>query len=140
MAAPVDVPAAHDDGAVTLSAEVVEYSGARAKELRVVRSQPRQAWHAETRVDGAIVGAAYSFYPSGVPGLRGLGGVFNMEVLPQFQRRGLGTALLSRASRVAAASGATRMALNATPQGYELYARRGFELIGRGQTYWLNLI
>ncbi|WP_024477478.1 GNAT family N-acetyltransferase [Arthrobacter sp. CAL618] len=139
MAAPVEEPAGYDDDAAVLSTEVPEYGGPLAQELRVVRSQPRQAWHAVARVDGTVAGAGYSFYPSGVPGLRGLGGIFNMEVLQEYQRRGLGTALLSRLAKAAAASGAEHLALNATPQGYELYSQRGFELIGRGQTYWLQL-
>ncbi|WP_051427315.1 GNAT family N-acetyltransferase [Arthrobacter sp. H20] len=139
MAADVQSPAAYDDAGTALSTEVPEYRGPLLQELRVVRSQPRQAWHAETRADGSIVGAGYSFYPSGVPGLKGLGGIFAMEVLQEYQRRGLGTALLSRLSKAAAASGAEHLALNATPQGYELYSRRGFELIGRGQTYQLRL-
>ncbi|NOJ61321.1 GNAT family N-acetyltransferase [Arthrobacter sp. 260] len=139
MAASVEDPAGYDDAAATLTTEVPDYRGPLLQELRVVRSQPRQAWHAEARVDGSIAGAGYSFYPSGVSGLKGLGGIFNMEVLPDYQRRGLGTALLSRLSSAAAASGAENLALNATPQGFELYSRRGFELIGRGQTYWLEL-
>ncbi|WP_051478506.1 GNAT family N-acetyltransferase [Arthrobacter sp. H5] len=139
MAAPVELPTAYDDGAATLTGDVPEYRGPLERELRVVRSQPRQAWHALSRVEGHPAGAAYSFYPAGVSGLRGLGGIFNMEVLPEFQRRGLGTALLSKVGREAAAAGATHLALNATPQGYELYSRRGFDLIGRGQTYWLHL-
>ncbi len=128
----------HDDGAA-LTTEVSEYSGPLAQELRVVRSQPRQAWHAEARVDGDIVGASYSFYPSGVEGLKGLGGIYNLEVLPPHQRRGIGTALLSRCAQAAMASGAQHLALNATPEGSALCLERGFSLVGRGNTYWLEL-
>ncbi|MBJ2121390.1 GNAT family N-acetyltransferase [Arthrobacter sp. MSA 4-2] len=139
MAAPVGVPAAYEDGAAELSTEVPEYLGPLARELRVVRSQPRQAWHAETRVGGNVVGAAYAFYPSGVPGLRGLGGIFSLEVLPEYRHRGLGTALLSRAAKAAAASGARHLAVNAAPSGSEFFAARGFDLVGRGKTLWMAL-
>jgi N-acetylglutamate synthase-like GNAT family acetyltransferase len=139
MAAPIDGPAAYEDGAAQLTTEVPEYLGPLARELRVVRSQPRQAWHAETRVGGNVVGAAYGFYPSGVTGLKGLGGIFSLEVLPEYRHRGLGTALVSRAAKAAAASGARNLAVNAAPSGSEFFASRGFDLVGRGKTLWMTL-
>lgn len=138
MSAPVHALAGYGATGVSLTAEVPEYSGALAAELAVTRAQPPRAWHALARVDAAAAGAAYSFYEA--PGdSRGLGGVFNMEVLPQYRRRGIGTALLAVVAQRAAEAGAKELALNATPEGYHLYSRRGFELIGRGQTYWLQL-
>ena len=139
MAAPAERAAAYDDNPAELSTEVPEYLGPLARELRVVRSQPRQAWHAETRVGGNVVGAAYGFYPSGVTGLKGLGGIFSLEVLPAYRQRGLGTALLSRTAKAAAASGARHLAVNAAPSGSEFFAARGFDLVGRGKTFWMTL-
>ncbi len=140
LAAPLASVLQPDDDA-TLTAQVPDYSGPLEQELRVVRSQPRQAWHAVTRdgTAGNISGAAYSFYPSGVAGLRGLAGIFHLEVLPVYQRRGLATALLSTTARAAAAAGAVDLAVNGTPQGYEFFARQGFTLLGRGRTYVLHL-
>lgn len=138
MSAPVGVVTAFDSVGATITAEVPEFTGPPAAELVVTRSQPARAWHAAARWQERLVGSAYSFY-DGTDNPRCLGGIFNMEVLPEFQRRGLGTALLSAAAREAAAAGAQELALNATPEGYELYSRRGFELIGRGQTWWLSL-
>ncbi|MBG6184363.1 GNAT superfamily N-acetyltransferase [Arthrobacter sp. CAN_A214] len=139
MAAPVAAPASYDAGAARLTTAVAEYRGPLARELRVVNGQPRQAWHAEIRTSEGISGAAYSFYPSGMHGLEGLGGIFNMEVLPEYQRRGFGTALLSRSARAAEEAGARHLALNATPEGFALYSQRGFSLVGRGRTHWLTL-
>ncbi|WP_026549845.1 GNAT family N-acetyltransferase [Arthrobacter sp. Br18] len=139
MAAPVTVPASYDAGTAALTTDVAEYRGPLSRELRVVKTQPRQAWHAEVRTSEGICGAAYAFHPSGVHGLEGLGGIFNMEVLPDYQRRGFGTALLSRAARAAAEAGARHLALNATPEGYAFYSQRGFTLVGRGKTHWLTL-
>jgi N-acetylglutamate synthase-like GNAT family acetyltransferase len=72
-------------------------------------------------------------------GLRGLGGIFSVEVLPPYRRRGLGTALVSRAAKAAAASGAQHLAVNAAPQGAEFFKARGFNLVGRGKTFWMGL-
>ena len=141
MTAPVAAVVAPGDGAAALTTEVPDYSGPLQQELRVVGSQPRHAWHAVTRdpEHGNISGAAYAFYPAGVAGLEGLGGIHQLEVLPAYQRRGLATALLSAAARAAGEAGAVDLAVNATPQGYEFFSRRGFTLLGRGKTYVLGL-
>ncbi|MPY11011.1 GNAT family N-acetyltransferase [Arthrobacter bussei] len=130
-----------DAGPARLTDEVPDYTGPLAQELRVVRSQPRQAWHAVSRSadTGNITGAAYSFYPSGVAGLRGLGGIQHLEVLPDHQRQGLATSLVATTARRAAAAGARDLAVNATPQGYQFFSRRGFTLLGRGKTFSLQL-
>ncbi|WP_309071850.1 GNAT family N-acetyltransferase [Arthrobacter sp.] len=138
MSAPVDAVTAFDSSGTTITASVSEFDGPPATELAVARAEPRRAWHAVARQGESLVGSAYSFY-DGIDNPRGLGGVFNMEVHPGFRRRGHGTALLAALAREAAAAGARELALNATPEGYELYSRRGFELIGRGQTWWLRL-
>ncbi len=138
MGAPAEVVAAFDRSGATITSEVPEFAGPPAAEVAVTRSRPARAWHATARADGLLVGSAYSFY-EGTGNARGLGGVFNMEVRPGFRRRGHGTAMLAALAREAAAAGARELALNATPEGFELYSRRGFELIGRGQTWWLQL-
>lgn len=141
MTAPVSAVVRSGDDDAVLTTEVPDYSGPLAQELRVVRSEPRQAWHAVTRdaVSGNISGAAYSFHPSGDPGLHGLGGIHHLEVLPAHQRRGLATALLSATARAAGQAGAVHLAVNATPEGYEFLSRRGFTLLGRGRTWSLGL-
>ncbi|MHA7180310.1 GNAT family N-acetyltransferase [Arthrobacter sp. MDB2-24] len=141
MAAPVAAVVRSADDDAVLTTEVPDYSGPLEQELRVARSQPTQAWHAVTRDErgGAVTGAAYSFYPHGVAGLRQLGGIHHLEVLPDDQRRGLGTALLSATARAAGDAGAVDLCVHATPEGYPFFARRGFTLLGRGRTYSLQL-
>lgn len=141
MAAPVSAVIVREDDDAVLTVDVPDYSGPLGQELRVVRSQPPQAWHAVTRDTsrGEVTGAAYSFYPPGGAGLRQLGGIHHLEVLPGSRRRGLATALLSTTARVAGAAGAVDLAVNATPSGYEFLSRRGFTLLGRGRTYSLQL-
>ncbi len=140
MAAPVaDVVGGGDDAAI-LTREVPDYSGPLEQELRVVRAEPRRAWHAVTRDDGGtITGAAYSFYASGVAGLTGIGGIHQLEVLPEFQRQRLATALLGATARAAGEAGAATLTVNATPEGYPFFSSRGFTLLGRGRTYVLDL-
>lgn len=141
MAAPVAAVVGSGDGAASLTTEVPDYSGPLQQELRVVRSEPRQAWHAVTRdpAHGNISGAGYSFHPAGVAGLHRLGGIHHLEVLPAYQRQGLATALLSATARAAGEAGAEDLAVNATPQGYAFLSRRGFTLLGRGKTFVLGL-
>ncbi|MBG6224862.1 GNAT superfamily N-acetyltransferase [Arthrobacter sp. CAN_A2] len=141
MAAPVSAVVGPGDDAAVLTTEVPDYSGPLRQELRVIRAEPRQAWHAVTRdpEHGNVSGAAYSFYPAGVAGLTGLGGIHHLEVLPAYQRRGLATALLSATARAAGEAGAVDVAVNATPAGHAFFSRRGFVLLGRGKTYALGL-
>lgn len=138
MRAPVEAVTCWEAAGAEIVAEVPEFSGPCAAELAVARAEPARAWHALTRVEGEPAGAAYSFFEAAAGGTA-LGGIFNMEVAARHRRRGLGTALLSAAARCAADAGAAELALNATPEGYELYSRRGFELIGRGRTWWLHV-
>lgn len=141
MAAPAAPVVRESDDDAVLATAVPDYSGPLEQELKVVRLQPAQAWHAVTRDSqaGNITGAAYSFYPSGVLGLRNLGGIFNLEVLPQYRRHGLASALLSATARAAGDAGAVDLSVNANPEGYEFFSRRGFTLLGRGRTYSLRL-
>lgn len=58
---------------------------------------------------------------------------------PQFQRRGLGRALLRTVCDAARRVGAKRAVLNATPAGEPLYLADGFVHVGHGVTYWHHL-
>lgn len=142
MSAPADAVTGFDSPGASITTDVPELSGAAAAELAVAgmaASGTGRSWHATARVQGEFAGSAYSFY-DGSDNPRAVGGIFTMEVLPRFRRHGLGTALLAAVARQAAAAGARELALNATPEGYRLYSRRGFQLLGRGQTWWLSLL
>jgi GNAT superfamily N-acetyltransferase len=97
-----------------------------------------QAWLATARLDGEWAGRAYAFMPPEQGG-KHLAGIYDMEVAVGHRRTGLGTALLDKLSEAALDAGAEHLLLNATPDGARLYRTRGFELIGKGQTWWHHL-
>jgi GNAT superfamily N-acetyltransferase len=122
------------DERVTISSEVPEYGAEGRWLLALARGGPdTRAWHAVARVNGRFAGRAWSFAPGPVAG------IFDMDVWPQFQRQGLGRALLRAVSGVARAHGARDAVLNATPDGERLYSAEGFRRIGTGITYWHHL-
>ncbi|WP_104087462.1 GNAT family N-acetyltransferase [Arthrobacter sp. GMC3] len=100
--------------------------------------EPRQAWLATARVDGEVAGQSYVFMPPNER-KKNLAGIFDMEVAPEHRRQGLGTQLLNKLSETAFDAGAEHLLLNATPEGQRLYRNYGFELIGKGQTWWYHL-
>jgi GNAT superfamily N-acetyltransferase len=59
----------------------------------------------------------------------GLPGVYVMATLPEWQRRGLGKAILARILSDASADGHALIVLTAGPKGYPLYRKFGFEHI-----------
>lgn len=133
MAAPLRVLAECDDPRVTLSSEVPEYRPDAQRLLSLARTTPPRAWHAVAREDGRLAGRAWSIADGEVAG------IYDMEVWPEFQRRGLGRALLRTVCDAARVAGASRAVLNATPEGERLYSAEGFGHIGRGITYWHHL-
>jgi GNAT superfamily N-acetyltransferase len=133
MAAPLSAIPEPDDSRVSICAEVPEYGPEGQRLLSLAQGKSPRAWHAAARVDGHFAGRAWSF-PVGH-----VAGIYDMEVWPRFQRRGLGRALLRTVCAAARAAGATRAVLNATPDGERLYSAEGFAHVGRGITYWHHL-
>src|SRR5436305_1232545 len=70
--------------------------------LSMARGEPHRAWHAVARIDGRLGGRAWSFVAGDVAG------VYDMEVWPALQRRGLGRALLRTVCDAAREAGASR--------------------------------
>ena len=133
MAAPLDaIPEPHDPR-VTLSTDVPEYGPEGQRLLSLARGEQPHACHAVARVDGRFAGRAWALVGGDVAG------VYDMEVWPQFQRQGLGRALLHTVCGAARAAGATRAVLNATQVGARLYSAEGFVHVGKGITYWHHL-
>ena len=62
-------------------------------------------------------------------------GIHGLSVLDEYQRRGVGSALIEHACAVAAQQGAATMVLLATTEGQRLYAQRGFTEVARFG-YW----
>jgi GNAT superfamily N-acetyltransferase len=133
MAAALDTVQEPDDGRATLSADVPEYGPGGQRLLSLVTAERPRAWHAVARVDGHFAGRAWSLVAGDIAG------IYDMEVWPEFQRRGLGRALLRTVCAAARAAGATRIILNATAVGEPLYSAEGFVHIGNGITYWNHL-
>jgi len=65
------------------------------------------------------------------------GGIYDMGVAPDAQRRGHATALTLAALAVARAAGCHGVTLNATGEGEPVYRRVGFSSLGWGMTWWL---
>ena len=112
----------------------VRRSSRRAQGRRATAARPKHTWSAAAYAEPGhrLVGHAWSHLTGE------LAGVFDMVVWPEFQRRGLGTALLRAVCAAAGAAGATHAVLNATPEGKLLYETCGFEQIGEGITWWLH--
>lgn len=121
------------DERVTLCSEVPEYGADGQQLLALARGEHRRAWHAVAREDGRLAGHAWTLVDDDVAG------IYDMEVSPPFQRRGLGRGLLRTVCDAARARGASRAVLNATPEGERLYSAEGFVHVGRGITYWHHL-
>lgn len=97
-----------------------------------------QVWLATAHVGLDTAGQSYAYFPP-EQGAKHLAGIFDMSVEPEFRRTGLGTSLLNRLSEAAFNAGAEHLLLNATPDGQRLYRKYGFELIGKGQTWWFQV-
>ena len=130
MAAPLDAIAEPNDLRAALSTDVPEYGPEGQALLTLARGTQSRAWHAVARLEGRLAGRAWCLVADGVAG------IYDMDVWPGFQRRGLGRALLRVVCDAARKAGATTAVLNATPDGERLYSSEGFVRIGEGITYW----
>jgi GNAT superfamily N-acetyltransferase len=140
-AAVADVGAA-DDPRIELQQDTVDYTGEYAdyrESLKLTRVRPQHSWYAAAYDDlkgrgrRRFAGRAWSHLSGETAG------VFDMDVWPAFQRRGLGSGLLRSVVAAAAAAGASNAVMNATPEGKLLYESCGFRQIGEGITWWLHL-
>jgi GNAT superfamily N-acetyltransferase len=126
-----------DDERIVVQERSDDYSGAHAgygDALALCRERPQHTWYAAAYDNTRFAGRAWAHLVAA----ERLAGVFDMDVWPRFQRRGLGTGLLRAVCAEAAAAGATDVVLNATPEGKALYDARGFHQIGEGITWWLH--
>jgi ribosomal protein S18 acetylase RimI-like enzyme len=133
MAAPLGAIAEPDDERVIITRDVPDYNNDARRLLSLVEDPGSRAWHAVARIDGRVVGRAWAFAPGAIAG------IYDMDVWPGFQRRGLGRALLRSLCESARAAGAQVVVLNATPDGERLYSAESFARIGTGITYWHHL-
>ncbi len=93
----------------------------------------RRTWHFGAWLDGKIVGHAILFVTTGK---MGIGGIYNVGVVPSARRQGIGGAVTLAACRFAYAMGCHYVMLNSAADF--LYERLGFQSLGKGQTWWLQ--
>ncbi|WP_194904476.1 GNAT family N-acetyltransferase [Catenulispora rubra] len=146
MTAAVADVGASGDPRIELQQDTLDYTGEYAdygKTLLMTRVRPQHTWYAAAydHPSGRFVGRAWSHMSGENAGetVSETAGVFDMEVWPAFQRRGLGSGLLRAVVAAAADAGARNAVLNATPEGKLLYESCGFRQIGAGITWWLHL-
>ncbi|MFZ1995121.1 MAG: GNAT family N-acetyltransferase [Solirubrobacteraceae bacterium] len=76
-----------------ITADVPEYGPAGQRLLSLAHPPGACAWHAVARVNGRFAGRAWASAQDTVAG------IYDMEVWPAFQRRGLGRALVRQLGR-----------------------------------------
>jgi GNAT superfamily N-acetyltransferase len=95
---------------------------------------PRQVWHFVASLGGEVIGHSTLFVTSGP---LGVAGIYDVGVIPDARNRGVGKAVTGAACRRAQALGCSHALLNAT--GERMYRQLGFERIGYGWTWWLDV-
>ena len=100
---------------------------------RLAQEQPRKHWMFIAEKGGKPVGTAIIYFD------QGSAGIYDVEVLDEFQRQGIGTALLQRVCTFAQEQGAELAVLAASEQGVGFYSRFGFEQVGRYPTYYYSI-
>jgi GNAT superfamily N-acetyltransferase len=105
-----------------------------AEEQAIAGLHPRQLWHFAATLDGEIVGHCLLF---ATRGLLGVAGIYDVGVVPAARDRGVGKAVVAAACQHARRLGCFHALLNAT--GERMYRQLGFERLGYGWTWWLNV-
>ena len=82
--------------------------------------KPRQVWHFAASHEGKPIGETTLCCGAGVAG------IYEVEVLEEFRRRGIGTALVQAALQQGQQLGHAAAVLAATGMGLGVYARLGF--------------
>jgi ribosomal protein S18 acetylase RimI-like enzyme len=109
-------------------------TAARVRDAMVAR-EPRRMWHLAAWRGDRVIGHAVLHVPAGADPVAGL---FDVGVVADERRRGIGRALTLAALRHAADLGCAHALLNATGEGEALYRTLGFSPLARGQTWWLQ--
>ncbi len=107
---------------------------ATARHRAVARQNPQRLWRFAAWLDGKPVGHSSLFLTTG--GL-GVAGLYDIGVVPAARNRGIGKAVTLAACRHAREMGCHHALLNGT--GEPMYRQIGFERIGYGLTWWLNV-
>lgn len=100
---------------------------------RLAQERPRKHWMFVAEKSGKPVGTAIVYLD------QGNAGVYDVEVLDELRRQGIGTALLQHVCIFAREHGAQLAVLAASEQGVRFYPRFGFEVVGRYRTYYYSI-
>jgi GNAT superfamily N-acetyltransferase len=100
---------------------------------RLAQAQPRRHWMFIAEKESKPVGTAIIYFD------RKSAGIYDVEVLDEFQGQGIGTALLQRVCTFAQEQGAVLAVLAASEEGAGFYPRFGFEQLGRYPTYYYSI-
>jgi len=100
---------------------------------RLAQEQPRKHWMFVGERESKPVGVAIIYFD------QANAGIYDVEVLDEFQGQGIGTALLQRMCTFAQEQGAELAVLAASEQGVGFYSRFGFEQVGRYPTYYYSI-
>jgi ribosomal protein S18 acetylase RimI-like enzyme len=116
------------------SVEELPYHSANSIAFLSVLSaaRPRRAWHFGAWLDGILVGHSVLLLATG---RMGVGGIYNVGVIPSARNRGIGRMVTLAACLAARQCGFNYVTLNAATH---IYDRIGFTSLGRGQTWWLH--
>jgi GNAT superfamily N-acetyltransferase len=124
-----------DAAALSDVADLPYYDRTNAEQLqRAGRIRPRRIWHVGAWLEGRLVGHSVLNLTAG---RLGVAGIFNVGVVAQVRRRGIGAAVTAAACRLARDLGCRYALLNASPAGEPVYRRLGFVSLGEGQTWYL---
>ena len=143
MAVTIDAaPAVREPAGVRIAVDPQEWSptdlpwdgaGIAAVRKRLAASRPRRVWHIAAWEQDAPVGHATV---SVTTGRLGVAGIYDMGVVAQARRRGIGAALTAGALEIGRQAGCSVATLNATPEGELLYRQLAFRPVGVAQTWW----
>jgi GNAT superfamily N-acetyltransferase len=98
------------------------------------RRSPRSVWHWGAFQKDRLIGHCVLFLHRGA---LGAAGIYSVGVLPEEQNRGIGKAVVQAACMLGREKGCRYALLNAT--GERMYRQLGFERVGYGRTWWLNV-
>ena len=110
------------------------YAGPDAVALNLFRKYPDRARRFVAWLDGRVVGHSAVLFTSGP---LGAAGIYDVGVVPEARNQGIGKAVVLAACLYARERGHRYAVLNAT--GRRMYEQLGFEWIGDGWTWWLNV-
>ncbi len=98
------------------------------------RLRPQRVWRFAAWLDGRLVGHSTLCLTTGA---LGVAGIYDVGVVPAARNRGIGKAVTIAACLQAQKLGCRHAVLNGT--GERMYRQIGFERIGYGMTWWLNV-